>query len=181
MIFDESDDPNSGVPRRSLTTREMHIKLHSLVWNQLSAEAYSDMIRYSWHNTDPNWSAQELAHRPKPLTAPDISFGFNETAKCEFRDASNTMCPRSAFIKCAHCGRLLCLQHFLDRKCFHSTDEPRAGPSHEHNDLVSQHLESQESYLFNDIAHDDVEGELPFDMIEEEVENIENNANDELK
>lgn len=94
---------------------------------------------------------------------------------------SDASCPRPAFIKCAHCGRLLCLEHFLGRKCFHATDEPRAGPSHEHRELISQHLERQEAFLFTDVAHNKIMGELPIDMIEEEIERIENEFSDEHK
>ena len=37
-------------------------------------------------------------------------------------------CTKHAFIRCAHCGKLLCLEHFLDRVCFHEPSDRTDSP-----------------------------------------------------
>lgn len=128
-LFEESDDPRSGVGRDELNSRESTISFHSIIWNQFGSEAYTDMLRYSWHNTDPHWSVDEMVARPMPRGVLNIQFEFNQT-QCQHHDhTTNDRCSRPAFIKCAHCGKILCLKHFLDRACFHEVNEERAGPS----------------------------------------------------
>ena len=43
----------------------------------------------------------------------EIQFGFEPGSTCEFN------CTNNAFIRCSHCGKLMCLKHFLERSCFH--------------------------------------------------------------
>lgn len=84
---------------------------------------------------------------------------------------SGTQCTRPAFIRCAHCGRILCLHHLLSRECFHETGGPRAGPSHEREPASRVN----EAWLFDDTAMDN------FDEIvaaESRVENFEQAASD---
>lgn len=128
-IFEEADDPRSEVDRRSLSSRENIINMHSLVWNQFGSEAYTDMLRYAWHDTDPNFNHIEMSLRPKPRLVSEIQFELNRNqTHCEHHDESRS-CGRPAFIRCAHCGKILCLKHFLERVCFHEVHEERAGPS----------------------------------------------------
>lgn len=122
-IFEAALDPESGVPIGEITSRSGVINTHSLVWNQFASENYTDLIRYAWHNTDTHWSADELSRPPPPRTVIKIQFDFPET-KCQHPN-----CSRSAFIRCSHCGKILCAKHFLERVCFHEHNEQRAGPS----------------------------------------------------
>lgn len=91
-LHEESDDPRAGVPRAYLIRREGIINYHSLVWNQFASEAYTDMIRYAWHNTDPYWSVDELRARPPPPRVIDIQFTFDHTT-CQHHEPNGT-CTR---------------------------------------------------------------------------------------
>lgn len=95
-----------------ITARDGIINMHSLVWNQFSAKAYTDLHRYAWHNTDPRFEREELVLDP-PNTVRKIQFNFPR-GTCEVDD-----CTKDAFIRCAHCGKQMCLLHFLTRTCFH--------------------------------------------------------------
>lgn len=110
---------------RMLERRETIINMHSLVWNQFDAEAYTDMLRYAWRHTNPAYGVDELALRPVPPMVQELQFNFDASQRCQV-----PICTAHAFIKCAHCGKLICLQHFLERTCFHDeNDGPRAGTS----------------------------------------------------
>lgn len=98
------------------------MNMHSLIYNQLNAPAYDELIRYSWHNTDPNFSREEELTRPKPLLVQDISFKSGGN-KCQVDN-----CTQNAHIRCAHCGKLMCLKHFLPRSCFHERSLRGNGP-----------------------------------------------------
>lgn len=78
------------------------------------------MILYAWRNTDPEFDATKEMRNVPPKMVADIQFNFNSTAQCE-----RSNCDRHAFIRCAHCGKLLCLQHFLERTCFHNLSRVR--------------------------------------------------------
>lgn len=132
-ISDETYDPRNGYTREQLVSREGIINLMSLIWNQFSSEAYTDMLRYCWRNTDPHFSLDELSRSPPVRGVNEIQFRFDDVG-CQHRDhATNESCTRPGVIKCAHCGKVLCLKHFMDRVCFHnaSSDIERAGPSGE--------------------------------------------------
>lgn len=128
-MYEESDDPRSGVTRAYLDSREGIINMHSLIWNQFGSENYTDMLRYAWHNTDPHWSIDEINNRPMPRGVLDIQFKTDKT-RCDQKDhITNTTCSRPAFIRCSHCGKILCLHQFMERVCIHNINEERAGPS----------------------------------------------------
>lgn len=130
FVFEAAMDPSSGVPISYLTSREGIINTHSLIWNQFASEAYTDMLRYAWHNTDPHWSFDEMVNHPKPRGVIEIQFENLNASKCQHHDHDEGPCQRPAYIRCAHCGKNLCIKHFLDRVCFHEIDDgERAGPS----------------------------------------------------
>lgn len=97
----------------NLTTRAGIINLQSLVFNQLSSPAYRDLIRYSWRKADVTFNKTELTKFP-PLNANAIQFDKNRGARCGVQH-----CEKSSLLRCSHCGKPLCLHHFLDRTCFH--------------------------------------------------------------
>lgn len=97
-----------------LTDRYGVMRINSLIFDQLSADVYQDLIRYAWRKTDPNFSADELTIGEPPPSVDEINFNFKKREVCEHED-----CTKDAFIRCSHCGKLLCLHHFLERQCFH--------------------------------------------------------------
>ena len=68
--------------------------------------------------TDRNFETEELDLGPVPPMVEDINFNFNRRETCE-----QEQCQLAAFLRCADCGKLLCLQHFLERVCFHNGSE----------------------------------------------------------
>ena len=86
------------------------------------------MWRYSWSHTDEHWDSDEI-ESPPFQTVNDVQFSFDEATRCE---ADN--CTEYAFIRCAHCGRHLCLRHFLDRVCFHGSGTNWNSSCDDHHD-----------------------------------------------
>lgn len=106
---------------QEMTTREAVINLHSLIYNQFQAPVYQDMFRYAWHNTDRSFTEAELDKaKAPPRMVQDIQFEFDRSKLCEHN------CSNYAVVRCSHCGKLMCLHHFVGRSCFHQ-DIP--GPS----------------------------------------------------
>lgn len=103
----------------ALTSRAGVLNMQSLIFNQFSAPAYQDLIRYSWRHIDRNFSTNELSSRE--FRTIDLQFSFRPGSICDHED-----CEAFAFIKWAHCGRLLCAKHFFERRCFHEADEEDA-------------------------------------------------------
>ena len=101
------------------------MNLHSLISNQFDSFGYRDMIRHAWHSTDPDYSIDELSSGPPVTMVQDVQFNFNPAHRCEFN------CTNHAFIKCSHCGELMCLKHFLERKCFHQHHHSVGGDGNE--------------------------------------------------
>lgn len=102
----------------SVTSREGILNLHSLLHDQISSTQYTDMIEYAWKNTDPAFNTSELTNSPQKMVN-DIQFNFDQAGKCQ-----KANCTEHAFVKCLHCGKLLCLKHFLKRTCFHQSQNP---------------------------------------------------------
>lgn len=96
-----------------LTTRTGIINLQSLVHNQLSSPAYRDIIKYSWRKVDTAFNSSEMTKYPPP-NANALQFDRKNNARC---GAAN--CTKGGLLRCSHCGKILCLHHFLERECFH--------------------------------------------------------------
>lgn len=99
-----------------ITSREGIINFMSLLYNQFQSPAYHDIWRYAWRHTDPAFSEDELTNNP-PANVNSIQFRFDPAERCSVDN-----CTRHATLRCSHCGRLLCLTHFLNRTCFHEVD-----------------------------------------------------------
>lgn len=96
------------------TSREGIMNVHSLVWNQFSSPKYKEMIIWCWRKTDPTlYQANDLLF---PNMVRVVQFSF-EDHRC-----SVDGCDHEPFVRCSHCGRVLCLHHFLQRLCFHGSD-----------------------------------------------------------
>lgn len=108
---------------RNLTDRYGIMRMHSLIWNQLQAPVYRDMLLWAWRKTDPDFTGDELENDPPPRMTLDIQFGFDRKHSCEVPN-----CRNKAFIRCSHCGKHLCHQHFMARQCFHEDQEQNEPP-----------------------------------------------------
>lgn len=137
---------------RNVTSRAGIINMQSLIWNQFAALAYRDYWIRGWRHTDPNWSDEELFGGEDDLEATNkIQFTFDPHEKCDVQS-----CDQYGFVQCSHCGKILCLEHFLDRVCFHenadeeletelfssadnsaSSSQDRPGPSRVNNELFN--------------------------------------------
>lgn len=126
-----------------ITNREGLMNLHSLIWNQFSSSEYEDMIRHAWHNTDPDYGVEELSSEPPGRMVQEVQFDFDPSDRCEFN------CTNHAFIRCSHCGKLMCLQHFLQRSCFHNHSLTM---DYDHHEDDSSHDSSNST----DSSHDEL-------------------------
>ena len=84
--------------------RIFFLKMHSQVHNQLTEEILDPMIQYDWYKS---WYA--VADTDKFKNVNEVCFNNKEILS----DCAE--CENSVFIKCAHCNKLLCLTHFLER------------------------------------------------------------------
>ena len=93
-----------------VTSRADAISMHSLIWDQFQAPCYSGLIRYAWRGID-----VDLKESDPPMRTASLQFNsFTPESKCEVAN-----CTKYAFVRCAHCQKLLCIDHFLHRTCFH--------------------------------------------------------------
>lgn len=100
-----------------ITSREGIINLMSLIYNQLQSPAYYDLWRFAWRNTDPSFSEDELTNVP-PANVNSVQFGYDPYEMCSVEN-----CTEEVVLRCSHCGRSLCLRHFINRTCFHDIDD----------------------------------------------------------
>lgn len=105
---------------KDISTREGIVNMHSLIWNQFNSPAYDAMHRWCWHKTDLNYNETERGELPLMVRA--IQFAFVEPT------CSHENCQCEPFIRCSHCGRVLCLRQFLERTCFHERQENSSEP-----------------------------------------------------
>lgn len=106
----------------NVTNRWGIINMHSLIWDQLSSPIYADMIRNGWRHTDFDFRSTEL------LTGQSRSVEQLQFTPARTHTCSVPGCTERAMLRCSHCGRPLCIHHFLERTCFHHHDH-----DHEHD------------------------------------------------
>jgi len=82
--------------------------IHSLVHNQLTAEIFRPMLQYAWFK-----SGYSVPDPGKFKNVNEVCFNKKEIS------ANCVNCENLAFMECAHCNKLLCLKHFLEKVCFH--------------------------------------------------------------
>ena len=88
--------------------RLIFIKIHSLVHNQLTAEAFGPMLKYAWYK-----SGYCVSNPGKFKNVNEVCFDKNAIL------GNCVHCEDTAFIKCAHCDKILCLEDFLSKICWH--------------------------------------------------------------
>ncbi len=76
-------------------------------WNQLSSEKLSNMIKYSWK------SAGYIEHNISFKSVKEICF------ECDSIKYGIKNCDEFFFMKCSHCNRNLCMNHFFFEYHFH--------------------------------------------------------------
>jgi hypothetical protein len=106
---------------QEITSRAGVINMHSLMWDQFGSPRYRDMLLWAWRHTDPGFTHDELEHGHPPAMVDDIQFDLGRNSSCAVEG-----CKHAAFVRCSHCGKMLCLRHFLDRTCFHHRNETAA-------------------------------------------------------
>lgn len=124
-----------------ITDRLAVLNVQSLVWNQFMSPAYKDLLLYAWHDTDPDFSRNELRRFP-PLNVDAIQFKRDLRTRCEVPG-----CTRKSHIRCSHCGKNICLAHFLERICFHTPAKefPRFLQAGESQDIIEDEYERFEA------------------------------------
>ena len=84
-------------------------KLHSVIYNQLSAKAYRPMFHYAWQNT--GYNAGEPVDNFTCVT--DMAFSI------DIIECSVMTCDHFAFLHCAFCSHLYCFEHFTESPHLH--------------------------------------------------------------
>lgn len=89
---------------REIASREDSIQIHSLILHQLSAPAFSPMIKYAW------FAAKLTNNEEKPLF-----LNVNEVCFPITLLKNPCACKAVGFIKCAWCSAVLCFGCFYDK------------------------------------------------------------------
>ena len=90
--------------KTKLHLRDNIIKLNSLVYNQLSSDKFTAMLRYAWYKSG------YLMQSPAPFSnVIEVNFSFSETS-CQLQNCNDSI----PFIQCSFCDMVLCFQHFFD-------------------------------------------------------------------
>ena len=80
------------------------MKLHSVIYSQLNAEAYRPMLRYAWQN-----AGYDSGEPVKNLTGViDVAFST------DIIECLAITCDHLAFLHCAFCSHSYCFEHFID-------------------------------------------------------------------
>lgn len=151
---------------RDITTRAGIANIQSLMWNQFSSIAYRDLIKNGWRNTDPDFSTAELF---MPIeegvdVVNAIQFGFDSSHKCEYQDENGDGCANHGFVQCSHCGKILCLQHFMERVCFHEESDDNLGEL-TYTEQAASSMSGPNREVFDDEYMDDGDDDADLDLI----------------
>ena len=80
------------------------MKLHSVIYNLLSAKAYRPMLRYAWQNAGYDISE----HVDNFTSVNDVAFS-TDIVECAVMT-----CDHLAFLHCAICSHSYCFEHFIE-------------------------------------------------------------------
>ena len=87
-----------------LFDRFFTIKLHSVIYNQLSAEAYRPMLRYTWQN-----AGYDIGEPVDNFTSViDVAFSN------DIIEYAVMTCDDLSFCHCAFCSHSYCFEHFIE-------------------------------------------------------------------
>ena len=80
------------------------MKLHSVIYNQLSAEAYRSILRYTWQSAD-----YDIGEPVDNFTSViDVVFST------DMIECAVMTCDHLAFLHCAVCSHSYCFEHFTE-------------------------------------------------------------------
>jgi hypothetical protein len=83
--------------------------MNSLAYNQLSSSKSNLMIRYSWYESG------YIKQNPGVFkNVKEVCFSFKDS-HCQIQQCSDSL----PFIKCSHCSKVLCFEHFFILYHFH--------------------------------------------------------------
>ncbi len=93
-----------------IKNRLIIIKLFSLLWDQLNSIKFKNMVKYSWY------SSGYLDHKINFENMREVCF------KSDSIDCDVNECDECFFIKCSHCEKNLCIEHFFNQYHVHYND-----------------------------------------------------------
>ena len=85
------------------------MKLHSVIYNQLFAEAYRPMLRYAWQN-----AGYDIGEAMDNLTSV-----INVVFSIDIIECAVTTRDHIAFLPCAFCSHSYCFDHFTEGPYLH--------------------------------------------------------------
>jgi hypothetical protein len=92
-----------------LKSRDNVLKMHSLIFDKFQSDSFRPMLRYSWFACG---YTDERAGRFE--NARELLF-------CQIdEECHEDMCDQSTFIRCSHCKKHLCFEHFYIHYHFHN-------------------------------------------------------------
>jgi len=93
----------------NLAQRNNIIKTNSLAYNQLSSPKFNPMIRYAWYESG------YIKQNPGVFeNVKEVCFSFKDS-HCQIQQCNDSL----PFIKCSHCSKVLCFEHFFVLYHFH--------------------------------------------------------------
>ena len=95
-----------------LHKRDTIIKLHALIWNQLSADEFTPMIKYAWKKSGFPVSIRNFS------SPQDLLFALVNQQVCN-------SCEKMSFMKCIYCKLTFCFGHLFNPLHFHGADDGR--------------------------------------------------------
>ena len=93
----------------NLSERNNIIRLNSLIHNQLSSPLFTPMIKYSW------FASGYVEQHPGDFdSVNDVCFSI-DSGFCQ-----QPNCHLLPFIRCSHCRKFLCFEHFFEVYHYHN-------------------------------------------------------------
>jgi len=104
-------DPLRGSEK--LRDRIIIMKMHSFIYNQLSASVFQPMLYFAWQRS--GYTVPNKIERFDNVLSINFSIGLED---CKGM-IQNQPCKSSAILKCVHCNAFLCVRHCLDPLHYH--------------------------------------------------------------
>jgi Tc5 transposase C-terminal domain len=92
----------------NLSERNNVIRLNSLIHNQLSSPLFIPMIKYAW------FASSYIEHHPGAFeSVNEVCFNVDGSF-CQ-----QSHCDSLPFIRCSHCRKFVCFEHFFEAYHYH--------------------------------------------------------------
>ena len=89
--------------------RFLIMKLHSVIYNQLSTEAYRPMLCYTWQN-----AGYDIGEPVDNFT--DV---IDAAFRIDIIECAVMTCDHFAFLHCVFCSHSYCFEHFTESSHLH--------------------------------------------------------------